>query len=35
MEMNERPFKDERDRQIDISVDHHALEFVKAGIGLE
>ena len=32
MEMKERPFKDERDRQIDISADHHALEFVKAGI---
>lgn len=32
METKERPFKDERDRQIDISADHHALEFVKAGI---
>lgn len=32
METKERPFKDERDRQIDISADRHALEFVKAGI---
>lgn len=32
METKGRPFKDERDRQIDISADQHALEFVKAGI---
>lgn len=32
MEMKEHPFKDERDRQINLSTEHHALEFVNARI---
>lgn len=34
MENQKLPFKDERDMQIDLRADNHALTFVKAGIQL-